>query len=799
MNDHNFQSYYNFQSYGNLSTSPEDLSYSHFLERISQNSTPNSQVYREYSKNESSWMLDSATNKCCACKKEFGWFRGKHHCRFCKKIFCIDECSKFMIIPTRLVSNNLETSNTWYSNITSVANRFLNVNDGKVRVCDSCYSYLTSLETLELDLLIFSFLDLKIVSTLASVNKRWYKAANCYRTMLKEIQNVLIGYEYSDMQKRILWNNRHHFRQHSSWLVKLISSLSGGTTESSDFVILNSRFISNTTSKETENILLSESIHDLRFPSCKTLFCSKICHCRISAYDWMQILDSKFCIQILDNSNTSSLESIIIGHIFHLSDEEFICFIPRIIFNLRYYKLPLLNSNIITESNSSTGTLISPPTSGNRLLDLLIQKSCSKEELRVHIYWSFIMFKAYDSIFVKFYNRFMIMLHINLGKELVFNQLINGRRLIKFLCSLSENPKLQVDSNFSTFHLKEYCTNEFEIRKNEETLDTSEKTLEEFKTKCIRYHPSQDIYYPKNTIPHPLNPKLHLINVNAYNIRTESSSTAPILIPLICLDGMETNILYKKESLIQDLCVINIIQLMDIILKRDLQIDFGLQIYRVLPINNVSGIIEMVPRADTLHNIKHEQNTTILNYLIEHNPQLTCSEIRSRFIKSVASYCVISYLLGVGDRHLDNIMLTETGYLFHIDYGFILGHDPRPITPSIRITQDILDAMGGVNSNSYIVFKNYCSNIYTCLRKYTSLFMSMLLLLSEDGLNVNPQKYTKERIRSEILNRFLPSSNDSDAEIQLHIKIDDSHASYTPTVVIDWWHTAVKNTVFSSK
>ncbi len=180
---------------------------------------------------------------------------------------------------------------------------------------------------------------------------------------------------------------------------------------------------------------------------------------------------------------------------------------------------------------------------------------------------------------------------------------------------------------------------------------------------------------------------------------------------------------------------------MDGIFKK-FNLDLRLTPYRVLATSRTEGLVEFVEASCTISKIIQDYPTQtskgggLLAYLAEHNrgPKFGEQEMsvaKENFVRSCAGYCVITYVLGIGDRHLDNLLLTEKGHLFHIDFGYIFGADPKPWPPPMKIIMQMIDTMGGKDGEDYAHFKQLCCWAFNRLRSESRLILNQLMLMKD--------------------------------------------------------------------
>jgi phosphatidylinositol 4-kinase len=103
----------------------------------------------------------------------------------------------------------------------------------------------------------------------------------------------------------------------------------------------------------------------------------------------------------------------------------------------------------------------------------------------------------------------------------------------------------------------------------------------------------------------------------------------------------------------------------------------GLDVYvfpnRVTATAPGCGVIDVLPNSISRDMVGREAVNGLYDYFISkygNEDSLRFQEARSSFVKSMAAYSVISYLLQFKDRHNGNIMIDDAGHILHIDFGF---------------------------------------------------------------------------------------------------------------------------------
>ena len=305
-----------------------------------------------------------------------------------------------------------------------------------------------------------------------------------------------------------------------------------------------------------------------------------------------------------------------------------------------------------------------------------------------------------------------------------------------------------------------------------------------------KYDEIKDTFSIKGTYTCPLNSNHNIQDLYIEKIKIKDSATKPIIIPCKSTTGL-INILYKKEDVRKDQIIMNLIYIINNILKKDENLDLDIVTYNILPTSQNTGLIEIIENSETIYSIQEKLQSTILNYILDNNEEATVKEVRQEFINSTAAYCVINHLFGIGDRHLDNIMITTSGKLFHVDYGYILGNDPILSNPGIRITPEMVDAIGGLSSKNYQKFTDLCSRIYGCLRRNIDIFINMLTILPK----ISDLKMTPDDIKSLLIKRFIPGETSINANLHLVSQLEKQN--YMDKIK-DWCHYHSKEQTINS-
>ncbi|XP_061492720.1 phosphatidylinositol 4,5-bisphosphate 3-kinase catalytic subunit beta isoform isoform X2 [Rhineura floridana] len=323
---------------------------------------------------------------------------------------------------------------------------------------------------------------------------------------------------------------------------------------------------------------------------------------------------------------------------------------------------------------------------------------------------------------------------------------------------------------------------------------------------CLKQRAYKEAF---SNLQSPLNPSVLLSELYVEKCKYMDSKMKPLWIVYNnkVFGSDLVGIIFKNgDDLRQDMLTLQMLRLMDLLWK-EAGLDLRMLPYGCLATGDHSGLIEVVSTSETIADIQLNSSNVaaaaafnkdaLLNWLKEYNSGDDLDRAIETFTLSCAGYCVATYVLGIGDRHSDNIMVRKNGQLFHIDFGHILGNFKskfgikRERVPFI-LTYDFIHVIqqGKTgNTEKFGRFRQCCEEAYLILRKHGSLFITLFALMLTAGLpeltSVKDIQYLKDSLAL--------GKNDEEALKQFKQKFDEALRESWTTKVNWMAHTVRKD------
>lgn len=233
----------------------------------------------------------------------------------------------------------------------------------------------------------------------------------------------------------------------------------------------------------------------------------------------------------------------------------------------------------------------------------------------------------------------------------------------------------------------------------------------------------------------------------------------------------------------QDAFVMKMVNDMDRIWRMN-NLDLRMITFRVMPVGFKKGMGELVNNCATLLEIQKEdglkgvlKDTILQTWLMKHNSsEFTYNEALDNFIRSCAGWCIVTYVLGIGDRHNDNILFTKNGHVFHIDFGKYMGDWQtaagfrRDRVPFVFTSEMFYVINGGrTQTQNYQIFVDHCCKAFNYLRRNRSTLTNLLRLMAcsdISGINLNSIAFVEKNLMLDL--------SETDATIQFTELIQNS-------------------------
>jgi phosphatidylinositol 4-kinase len=175
---------------------------------------------------------------------------------------------------------------------------------------------------------------------------------------------------------------------------------------------------------------------------------------------------------------------------------------------------------------------------------------------------------------------------------------------------------------------------------------------------------------------------------------------------------------------------------------------------QILVMGESSGLIETITNGVSLHSLK--RSLTLASIAANTNPRKRIATLRDHFIKafgepdsesyavavdafmrSLAAYSIICYVLQLKDRHNGNILIDNTGHMIHIDFGFMLSNSPGGMgfeAAPFKLTQEYIDVLGGLGAAQFEEFKQLCKAAFQALRKEAEKIVMLVEVMGRESM-----------------------------------------------------------------